>query len=80
MAAKAIKMKTLRSGLSNGVAMRTAAALQDADTNAPQRITVKQTGVNKYSVLIGGRNASLWITGRLPSKADHRRYKEVWGE
>ena len=74
-----IKMKTFRSGISSRWrGNEIAAALQDADF-PPQRITVKEIG-GKFSVLIGGKYASFWMNGKLPTKTDRRRYSNVWGD
>jgi Flp pilus assembly protein TadB len=75
-----IKMRTFRSGISSRwKGNEIAAALQDADF-PPQRITVKQQSGDKVSVIIGGKYASAWINGKLPTATDRRRYSNVWGK
>ena len=70
-------MKTFRSGLSYSEATNMAAALQDG-RGAPQRITMKKLDSGKYAILIGGKMASLWISGKLPTQDDIRYYHSVW--
>ena len=64
-----IKMKVYRSKLSHYNAQSLAAALQ-SHNQPPQRITVKRVGEGNYTVLVGGKYASLWTSGKLPSKSD----------
>jgi hypothetical protein len=74
---KVIKMKTYRSGLSHFDAMDLAAALQGTVSFPPQRITVKRGSMGNHSVLIGGRYAEPWLSGRLPTPYDRRTNKGI---